>query len=141
MNFKYIIDANVLMSILISGKSQYINLLSLYDFVMPEFAFVELNLYQEVIRQKTKLDSVQFRNYAYTVFSLISFVPSFVQETESVREARRLCEKIDPKDISYVALAIDTDLVLLTRDAKLYQGLRKQGFKQVELFETFLNGI
>lgn len=141
MNFKYIIDANVLMSILISGKSQYINLLSLYDFVMPDFAFAELNLYQEVIHQKTKLDSLQFRKYAYTLFSLISFVPSFIQETDSVQEARRLCAKVDPKDVSYVALAIDTDLVLLTRDAKLYQGLRKQGFKKVELFETFLNSI
>ena len=141
MNFKYVIDANVLMSILISGKSQYLNLLSLYDFVMPEFAFVELNLYKEVVTQKTKLDEEQFRNYAYTVFSLITFLPTFIQKDKSSQQAIKLCDKVDIKDVSYVSLAIDTDLKLLTRDVKLYKGLQKQGFKQVELFENFLNSI
>jgi predicted nucleic acid-binding protein len=141
MNLKYVIDANVLMSILISGKSQYLNLLSLYDFVMPEFAFIELNLYKEVVTQKTKLDEKQFRNYAYTVFSLITFLPTFIQKDKSSQQAIKLCDKVDIKDVSYVSLAIDTDLKLLTRDVKLYKGLQKQGFKQVELFENFLNSI
>jgi len=141
MNFKYVIDANVLMSILISGKSQYLNLLSLYDFVMPEFAFVELNLYKEVVTQKTKLDEEQFRNYAYTVFSLITFLPTFIQKDKSSQQAIKLCDKVDIKDVSYVSLAIDAELKLLTRDVKLYKGLQKQGFKKVELFENFLNSI
>jgi len=141
MNLRYIIDANILMSILISGKSQYINMLSLFDFMLPEFAFVELNLYKDVVQKKTKLDENQFRNYAYTVFSLIKFVPTFIQQNKSIQNALDLCNKVDIKDVSYVSLAIDTDLILLTRDEKLYKGLRKQGFKQVELFENFLNGI
>lgn len=141
MNFKYVIDANVLMSILISGKSQYLNVLSLFDFVMPEFAFAELNLYKEVVRQKTKLDEEQFRNYAYTVFSLLTFFPTFIQKDKSSQQAITLCSKVDIKDVSYVTLAIDTDLILLTRDVKLYKGLQKQGFKQVELFEDFLKNI
>lgn len=138
---KYVIDANVLMSILISGKSQYINMLSLYDFIMPEFAFMELALYKDVICQKTKLDEAQFRQYTYTIFSLISFMPSFAQQNDSIKEATKLCEKVDVKDVSYVSLAIDTHLTLLTRDVKLYKGLRKQGFKRVELFETFLSNL
>jgi len=141
MNLRYVIDANVLMSILISGKSQYINLLSLFDFVLPEFAFVELNLYKNVIGKKKKLDDKQFRNYSYTVFSLINFIPTFIQEDKSVKQAAKFCEKIDIKDVSYVALSIDTDLILLTRDEKLYKGLQKQGFKKIELFENFLNTI
>jgi len=141
MNLRYIIDANILMSILISGKSQYINMLSLFDFMLPEFAFVELNLYKDVVQKKTKLDENQFRNYAYTVFSLIKFVPTFIQQNKSIQNALDLCNKVDIKDVSYVSLAIDTDLILLTRDEKLYKGLRKQGFKQVALFDNFLNGI
>jgi len=141
MNLRYVIDANILMSILISGKSQYINMLSLFDFILPEFAFAELNLYNKIVTQKTKLDEIQFRQYAYTVFSLIKFTPTFIQLDESIQFATKLCEKVDIKDISYVSLAIDTDLILLTRDEKLYKGLRKQGFKQVELFENFLNNI
>jgi len=141
MNFRYIIDANILMSILISGKSQYINMLSLYDFILPEFAFVELNLYKDVVIKKTKLDKIQFRQYAYTVFSQIKFVPTFIQQEKSIEQATKLCENVDVKDVSYVSLSIDTDLDLLTRDEKLYKGLRKQGFKQIELFENFLNNI
>lgn len=141
MNLRYIIDANILMSILISGKSQYINMLSLFDFILPEFAFVELNLYKDVVIQKTKLDKIQFRQYAYTVFSLIKFSPTFIQQEKSIIQATKYCEKVDIKDVSYISLAIDTELILLTRDEKLYKGLRKQGFKQIELFENFLNNV
>ncbi len=70
MNLRYIIDANVLMSILISGKSQYLNLLSLFNFYLPEFAFTEVNLYKEVILQKTKLDENQFKQFSFTIFSV-----------------------------------------------------------------------
>jgi predicted nucleic acid-binding protein len=128
MNLKYVIDANVLMSILISGKSQYINLLSLYKFIMPEFAFVELDFYKDVICQKTKLNEIQFRQYSYAIFSMISFMPSFIHQEKSISNSTKLCEKVDIKDVNYVSLAIDTDLILLTRDEKLYKGLRKQGF-------------
>ncbi|MBI4646317.1 MAG: DNA-binding protein [Bacteroidia bacterium] len=141
MNFRYIADANVLMSILISGKAQYVNMLSLFNFIMPEFAFVELNLYKEVICKKTKLDKNQFRQYAYTVFSLISFVPSFIQQDSSIERATKFCKKVDIKDLSYVTLSIDTDLFLLTRDIKLYKGLRKQGYRKIELFENFLKKL
>jgi len=141
MNLRYVIDVNILMSILISGKSQYINILSLFDFILPEFAFIELNLYKDVVTQKTKLDENQFRQYAYTIFSLIRFVPIFIQKEKSIKNATKLCEKIDIKDVSYVSLAIDTDLILLTRDERLYKGLRKQKFMQVELFEDFLKNV
>ncbi len=141
MNLRYVIDVNVLVSILISGKSQYINMLSLFDFILPEFAFVELNLYKNLVMQKTKLDENQFKNYAYTIFSLIKFMPTFIQQDKSIQFATKLCAKVDIKDVSYVSLAIDTNLMLLTRDDKLNKGLRKQGFKQIELFENFLNSI
>lgn len=42
------------------------------------------------------------------------------------------------KDISYVSLAMQLDLLLLTRDNPLHEGLRKQGFKKVMLFDDFL---
>lgn len=138
MNTRYVIDANVLMSILISGKSQYLNMLSLFNFILPDFAFIELNLYSDVIVRKSKLDQFQFRQYTYTVFSMLQFYPSFIQEKDSTHKAVKLCESIDNKDIAYVALAIDTNLPLLTRDQRLYKGLRKKSFKQIELFENFI---
>ena len=36
---------------------------------------------------------------------------------------------------------IDTDLYLLTRDIQLYKGLRKQGYRKIELFENLLKRL
>lgn len=141
MNLRYVIDVNILMSILISAKSQYISMLSLFEFILPEFAFTELNLYKNVIKEKTRLDEYQFREYVYTVFSLLNFTPTFIQTNDAIEKANQLCAKVDVKDVSYVSLSIDTDLPFLTRDFKLYKGLRKQGFKKIELFEDFLNRV
>lgn len=141
MNLQYVADANVLMSILISGKPHYINMLSLFKFIVPEFAFVELNFYKEIILSRTKLNNTQFRQYTYSIFSLISFVPSFIQEEKSIKKATELCKKTDLKDICYVSLSIDTDLYLLTRDIALFKGLRKHGYRKVELFENFLKRL
>ena len=49
-----------------------------------------------------------------------------------------VCQDIDIKDISFVALSIETGLTLLTRDKKLHDGLRKKKFRQVRLFEDFV---
>jgi len=141
MNLRYILDANVLMSILISGKSQYLNLLTLFDFYLPEFAFSEVNLYKEVILQKTKLDENQFKQFTFSVFSFLRFLPIFMLHDDSIKFAKDLCENVDIKDVSYVSLAIDTGFPLLTRDEILFRGLKKQGFKKVELFENFLRSI
>lgn len=141
MNLRYILDANVLMSILISGKSQYLNLLSLFDFYLPEFAFTEVNLYKAVILQKTKLDENQFKQFTFSIFSFLRFLPTFMLHDDSIILAKDLCENVDIKDVSYVSLAIDTGFPLLTRDEILFRGLWKQGFKKVELFETFLRRV
>ncbi|MDX2248031.1 MAG: PIN domain-containing protein [Bacteroidia bacterium] len=61
--------------------------------------------------------------------------PEIIDKTEI------LLEKIDPKDMAYVALAMQLDLPLLTRDNPLYEGLRKQGFRKVILFENFLRTL
>ena len=45
-----IIDANVLMSILISGKASYRPILTFYNFILPDFALVEIEKYRDVLR-------------------------------------------------------------------------------------------
>ncbi len=141
MKTDYIADANVLMSILISGKSQYINTLQFFNFYIPEFAIIELNLYKNVILEKTKLDKTQFRYFAYKVFTLIHFIPEFILQQNSIQKAKELCKNIDIKDTNYVALAIDMNLTLLTRDIKLQKGLKKKKFKDIMLFKDFIYNI
>ena len=45
---------------------------------------------------------------------------------------------IDPKDITYLAVALQFDLVLLTSDQRLAAGLKKKGFRKVMLWEDFI---
>lgn len=100
----FVIDADVLMSILISGKASYRQILRFYNFVLADFALIEIDKYREVIIAKTKKSDDE----------LIMWTAS------------------------YVALAMQLDLVLLTRDVPLYKGLKKLGFRKVTLFEEFL---
>ncbi len=42
-----------------------------------------------------------------------------------------LTEDIDVKDVSFVALTVETGGVLWTGDKKLYKGLKERGFDEV----------
>jgi len=139
--FNYVIDTNIVMGMLISGKSQYLKLLSYFDFIFPQYLLTELDEYKNLIREKTKLDEKQFQKYAYSIFSLMTVIPSIILTKNSIELAKKKCEPIDIKDISFVALSIETGLTLLTRDEKLCKGLKRQGFRNVKLFEDFLTDI
>ncbi len=137
----YVLDTNIVMSMLISGKSHYLKLLSFFDFIFPQYLLIELDEYKNVILDKTKMEEQQLQKYTFAVFSQLTVVPSIVLTKNSIDYAKQLCEKIDVKDISFVALSIETGFTLLTRDEPLYKGLRKQGFKNVILFEDFLTDL
>lgn len=137
----YVIDANVLMGMLISGKATYRPVLNYFHFILPEFALVELEKYSDVLKRKTRMREDDLLNWTYYVFSQITVLPQFVLNTDSHLKASKLVVDIDIKDVSYVALAMQLDLVLLTRDKPLYEGLRKKGFRKVVLFEDFLRAF
>jgi predicted nucleic acid-binding protein len=137
----FVIDANVLMSILISGKAGYRPILTFNDFILPDFAMIEIEKYKEILKVKTKMSSTQFTEWTYFVFAQLTVLPQYVLEQDILIKSERLLEKIDLKDISYVALAMQLDLLLLTRDNPLYEGLRKQGFRKVMLFDDFLRTL
>ncbi|AEI47437.1 PIN domain-containing protein [Runella slithyformis] len=137
----FVIDANILMSILISGKSSYRPILHHYQFICPDFALVEIDKYSSVIQHKTKLSTQELRQWTYSVLREITFLPRYILEPEVLQKARNLVEGVDEKDLSYVALAMQLDIVLLTRDIPLYTYARKSGFRKMLLFDEFLRKI
>lgn len=137
----FVIDANVLMSILISGRAGYKPIVSFNNFILPDFALVEVEKYKNVLRKKTKLSESQFNEWTYFIFSNITILPQYLLKQDTLAKSEKLLEKIDMKDISYVALSIQLDLPLLTRDKPLLEGLKKQGFKKAMLFEDFLKTL
>ena len=138
---EYVIDTNVVMSMLVSGKSHYRTILTFFKFYLPEFSLSELNEYQNVIVEKTKFSQQELNDFIYYTFSAISVIPTFALSKESIKKATEICESIDVKDSSFLALSIDTDFKLLTRDIPLYSGLKRKGYRNVMLFKDFLNQI
>lgn len=137
----YIIDANVLMSILISGKAIYKPLLNYYNFILPEFALVEIDKYKEIIFEKTKMQKSELINFSYSVFSEITILPNYVMDEYVIEKAVELTKSVDIKDVNYIALSMQLDLVLLTRDKKLIAGVKKKKFNKIMLFDDFLKNI
>jgi predicted nucleic acid-binding protein len=137
----FVVDANVLMSILISGKSSYKPLLTYYNFIFPDFVLVEIEKYKDVLTGKTKMQNDELLQWTYFVFSQITVLPQYVLIEESLEKAKKLLDTIDLKDVTHVALAMQLNLSLLTRDKALYSGLKKQGLRKVLLFEDFLRSL
>ena len=137
----FVIDANILMSMLISGKASYRPLLTHFNFILPDFVLIEIEKYRHILKTKTKMQDDEFLQWTYFVFSQITILPQYALSAESLDKSKRLLDKIDLKDSTYVALAMQLDLPLLTRDKPLYDDLRKQGFRKIMLFEDFLQTL
>jgi predicted nucleic acid-binding protein len=137
----YVIDTNVVMSMLISGKAHYRTILTFVKFYLPEFSLTELDEYKHVIYEKSKFTETELNEFIYFVFSSVSVIPSFALSRESIKLANNLCENIDIKDVSFLALSIDMDLPLLTRDELLFNGLKRKGYKNIVLFKDFLKQL
>lgn len=73
------------------------------------------------------------------VFNELTILPAYVLNQRGISKAVDLLSAIDLKDIAYLALSMQLELVLLTRDKPLYRGLKKQGFRKVMLFEDFIS--
>jgi predicted nucleic acid-binding protein len=102
---------------------------------------VEIDKYSQLIAAKTKMSEAELVQWTHFVFSQITVLPKYSLDRECIAKANRLLEKIDLKDVSYIALAMQLDLVLLTRDEPLITGLRKQGFRKVMGFEEFFKTV
>ncbi len=133
----FVLDANVLMSVLISGRAFYKTILSNDDFITPEFALAELNKYNHLITGKTKFTLEQHTQYAYFVFSKVAVLPYYLLQQDTIRKAYKLIGDTDPKDVSYLALAIQTDTVLLTRDVLVYEAARKKDSEKLFYLRRF----
>jgi predicted nucleic acid-binding protein len=138
---EFVVDANVLISIIISGKSSHKPILTYFDFYSPDFVFEEIEKYKPVIFERTKLKIEELQQFTFFVFNQVSVIPRMVISDEAIEKAIELTKDIDLKDMSYVALAIELDCVLLTRDKPLIKGIKKKGFRKVMSFEDFLSAI
>ena len=126
-----IVDTNIIFSILRNGKTKARNIIfeqQEYEFYAPNFLSVELFKHKERILQKGKLEEDEVYELLQSLFDNINFVNEMLVSTENVIYAYRLCKDVDEKDIPFVALCLELDGLLWTRDEKLKNHLKQKGF-------------
>ncbi len=137
----YVVDANAIFSAVISGREIYIQAFAANTFYVPDFTLDEIQQYQLLLLNKTKLAPEALRVFTLRLFSNLIVVPNFLISTASYVEAFRYCKDIDEKDTAYVALSIEFDIELVSKDEVLVAGLRKKGYKKILSLQEFLEGI
>ncbi|QDK78755.1 hypothetical protein EXU85_09105 [Spirosoma sp. KCTC 42546] len=137
---QYILDANILFSGVISQKVIYRIIFGEKTnvFYTPDFVLAELNGYRKVFLKKSAIKGTDLKEFTLFLFSKIIVVPDYIITPESYEQAEKLVADIDPKDVAYVALSIELDAILLTRDKPLYDGLKAKDFMRIQLFNDFI---
>lgn len=136
---KFILDANIIFSALISGKQLFLQLFETNLFYTPDFAFIEIEKYKVTILKKSKLEKSEFQEFIKKLFQHIIVIPSlYINETSKI-QAVELCKDIDLKDVVYVALSIEMQVSLVTRDIPLYNGLKQKGYENIILLDELIN--
>lgn len=138
---EYVTDVNVIFSALISGKPFYEKLFSENQFYTPDYALEELQFYQELILDKTKLAPDILQAFSLRLFKYITVVPNLLVSTHNFYKAHELCKDIDKKDLPYLALSLEVKATLLSNDLELVEGLREKGFKKVVSLKELIESL
>lgn len=135
---RYILDANVIFSALISGKELFVQLFENNKFYAPDFILVEIDKYKSIILKKSKLQIEEFQEFIQRLFQQVTIIPALYITDKNKHIAIELCQDIDIKDTAYVALSIEMNYPIITRDAKLYNGLKNKKFENILLLDEFI---
>lgn len=68
-------------------------------------------------------------------------VPNLIISNQSYFKAFQLCKGIDEKNTPYLALSIELEIDLLTKDEALIQHIRNQGFTKIISLQEFLTQL
>ena len=137
MNEIIVIDANIIISALISDSRQIRRTLARTDlqFVSPKFIVVELFKHAPKIQKATRLSRDEILEMLSSFINRIKFYEEDLISVGNWAEAFRLCRTVDEKDTPYVALALELDARIWTNDNELKIGLKKKGFVEFYHFQ------
>ncbi len=125
-----VVDTNIIFSSLRSKDSQTrTKLLSSHHILYtPNFLIVEIFRHKERILQKAKTDEDEVYEFLNKILHKIHFVNEALIGIENFITAYHLCKDVDEKDTPFVALTLEMEALLWTRDQELKEGLRNKGF-------------
>ncbi len=130
-----IVDANILMSALITHQGRVANALiessERYHFVSCHFLYVELFKHKAKMLKASRLAETDFLELLLGLLNRIEFVNESLLSADIISRAKQLVQDIDPRDVYYVALSIHHNAPIWTGDQKLLTGLHAKGFTQI----------
>ena len=129
-----IIDANIIISALISmrGKTRDLIFLNNFSLFAPEYLTEEIEKYKSEIIEKSELDTKSFKLATSLIFSKIKLIP-FSEFESSINKAKDICP--DSNDVEYFALALSKNLSIWFDDKALKQQPRIKVFSTTELIK------
>ncbi len=124
-----VVDANVIMSCLISPKNKTSELFfsGAFHLLAPEYLKREIEKHKEEIAEKSGLDSTDLNLSFAMLCSKVAFI-QFSDFERFISEAARICP--DPNDAEYFALALKFGCPVWSNDKKL------KGQKEVKVLST-----
>jgi predicted nucleic acid-binding protein len=131
-----VIDANVLISSLISTQGKNFDLIfnDEIELYAPEFLLDEFEKYKKEILSKSKLLEEDFRLFLSLISSRISFIP-YLEFKKFVLNAKKITP--DPKDMEYFALALKLNCGIWSNDKKLKKQNKVKVYSTKDLLEMF----
>ncbi len=125
-----IVDTNILFAAMRSANSPMRAVLGRSDlsFYAPNFLVVEIFKHKEKILRRSKASEEAIYEFLHQLLSKIQFVNEEHIALGNIVEAYRLCKDVDEKDTIFVALTLELEGELWTRDEALKTGLIKKGF-------------
>ncbi len=130
-----IVDTNILFSALRAASSPVREILQRPDlkFYSPNFLVVEIFKHKEKILNKSKASEAEIYEFLNQLLRKVQFINEEHLSLANIIQAYKLCKDVDEKDSLFVALTLELDGELWTRDEALKIGLIKKGF--VSFFE------
>lgn len=99
-------------------------------FLAPNSLVFELIVHKEALMAQTKAPDERVYRLLEKVVARLFFVNESTISVENFIEAHHLCKDVDENDTPYVALTLQLDADLWTRDEQLKTGLRAKGFSR-----------
>ncbi|RLM89527.1 PIN domain-containing protein [Haloarcula sp. Atlit-7R] len=113
---KFVVDANIILSALISDSMTRRLLVELEDDLLtPAYVHDELEKYTEMVAEKSGLSPAEVEDLIEILFKRIDVVPRSEVLT-SLQEAARIMRDTDPDDAVYLASALERDAQVWSDD-------------------------
>lgn len=134
---RLVVDANVVISALIADSKTRELIVTLEpDLLTPEVVHEEIENYEDLIAEKSGMDTDRVQQFIELLFQYIETVP--VSEFhEHIERADKAIGDTDPDDVLYVACALARDASLWSDDSDFEEQNLVPVFTTGDVVETF----